>query len=893
MSTDSAIGISMWPAIQYYLDSIGKDDLQKIAEASFMPSPPLSEVGYLWKKLTLISESVPSRWYFGTNAEATRYFIRSVRGPPATGTVGTDMVNHGELFHTVSNPFIPIHLQAHDTLHLYWQSKGINPSVNVSNQLWRFVNVLVNKPYIYKFHVKRLWQTLPVVFILFTVFFYHVVLYIFNQNKTYLLLGLSAFSAILLIAHDNDLIVQLFSIRNIGGFADYSFPLTYVLNLIVFPFTISYLDIKKGSTSRKILHIYMVAAFIGWLLYFSFHQLQLNLPISQRAQKNFLGFMFLSGNLLLFLVVLRELFKRNKDAVFFFAGYGTAFIGYVATLLWAFRYFYLENHNLPTAVGFLLFSLGLADKMSILEKEQHEAARQRDWALHQKDMEQKEAKRLKELDQFKSQLYTNVTHEFRTPLTVISGLADQIPGSGVERQLIQRNADQLLDLVNQMLDIAKIDSGHLAVKLTQIDIVPFMKYLAESYQLLALKQNKVLYVEYLDEAIWMDIDSFFFERILNNLVHNAIKFTSEGGRVHIRVHKDHSNSSCVVKIKDTGRGIPPDQLQKIFDRFYQVDASTTRHGEGIGIGLALAQELAELLHGKIQVESQLNVGSTFIIILPITNKAPLGEWRKNHTSLIDGAPDKPSLAYAADADAQKILLVEDHADVRYYISSLLRDYQLIEADNGRQALELAYQEIPDIIISDIMMPEMDGYEFCKAIKSDQRTSQIPVILLTAKSTQEDRVEGIKEGADAYLTKPFDQRELMARISQLLASREKIRQYYQRFRMLPQEEVQENKFLQNATSIIEANFDNEHFQIDDLATELHLSRNQLYRKLKALTGKNFTTIVKEMKMHQAKEMLTKTDQTIAEIAFQMGFKDQSYFTKVFKEVVGKTPSELRM
>ncbi len=894
LATDSAIGISMWPSIQYYLDSSATKDFEQVLQASFVDQGaiPSFEGGILWKKLTFISKNVPSAWYFGTLATETKYIIQSVRGSSVTGTVGTDVVNNGDLFHTVSNPFIPIDLQAYDTVQLVWCHGRSNASVNVSNQLWRFVNVLANKPYIYKWHIKRLWQTLPVVFILFTVFFYHVVLYIFNQNQTYLLLGLSAFSAILLMAHDNDLIVQIFSIRNIGKFANYGFPLSYISNLVVFPFTISYLEIKKGSTSQKIIIAYMVIAFIGWILYFFINLFELSLSIPQRTQKNILGLVFMTGNLLLFLIVLRELFRANRNAVFFFAGYGTAFVGYVATLLWAFGYFSLENHQLPTAVGFLLFSLGLADKMSRLEKEQSEAARQRDLALMQKNLEQQESRRLKEVDQFKSQLYTNITHEFRTPLTVIAGVADQLPSQGKQKALIKRSADQLLNLVNQMLELTKIDTGHLQLNLKQVDIIPLIKYLCENYQLLAQNQGKDFQVKYVDESIWMDLDATLFERILNNLVHNALKFTPKGGRIHIGIDKDAAKSAFYIKISDTGTGIPKDQFDKIFERFYQIDASTTRHGEGTGIGLALVKELAELMHGEIKVESQQNAGSTFTLTLPITQQAPREIWKPTSTTARPTTVNHAPSNHTTPSDAKQILLAEDHADVRYYISSLLPDYQIIEADNGRQALDLALQEIPDLLISDIMMPEMDGYQLCRKLKSDLRTSHIPIILLTAKSTQEDRLEGLQGGADAYLTKPFDKRELLVRIDQLLDSREKIWQHFQQFQMLPQEAIRENEFLEKVRSVVEANFGNEHFQIDALAKEIHLSRNQLYRKLKALTGKTFTDIVREMKIHRAQALLTKTDKTISEIAYDLGFRDQSYFTKVFKNSVGKTPSELR-
>ena len=506
--------------------------------------------------------------------------------------------------------------------------------------------------------------------------------------------------------------------------------------------------------------------------------------------------------------------------------------------------------------------------------------------------ETQERLQMEKVERIKNKIYTNITHEFRTPLTVISGMADQMQDESIKRKLIKRNANNLLDLVNQMLDLSKIDSGQLQPELVQMDLVPQIEYLVENYLHLAHQQNIKFQSKLLVDTLWLDMDPVMFERILNNLVHNAIKFTPNGGQVSLRVVSHVEQPQCQIRIKDTGRGIATEHLDKIFDRFYQVDASTTRHGEGTGIGLALVKELTELLHGQINVKSELHEGTTFDVTFPITKEAPLVQWHPTITTFTQPTEVSTTSKPLGPSNAPTILVVEDHTDLRHYLRSLLMDYDLLEADNGRHALSLAYQEIPDLIISDIMMPEMDGFELCQNIKTDQRTSHIPVILLTAKSSQDDRLEGLKGGADAYLTKPFDKRELFIRIEKLLESRIRLQHHYQQFQMLPKEAVEENKFLDRIRTIIESNLNNEQFQIEDLANEIHLSRTQVYRKLKALTGKTFTAILKEMRIHRAQELLTKTDKTIGAIAFELGFRDQSYFTKVFKEVAGKPPKEMR-
>ena len=385
-----------------------------------------------------------------------------------------------------------------------------------------------------------------------------------------------------------------------------------------------------------------------------------------------------------------------------------------------------------------------------------------------------ETNRLKELDNFKSKLYTNITHEFRTPLTVILGMADQVnkqPKKAVE--LIKRNGQNLLALVNQMLDLSKLESGNLKLKLEQKDVVSFLLYVAESFQ--SLGESKgirlVAYSE-IDELV-MDYDEEKLKQVVSNLLTNAIKFTNENGKVIL--HITASSQKLQIKIQDNGMGISPDQLPKIFDRFYQVDDSSIRKGEGTGIGLALTKELVKLMNGEISVTSQLKKGTEFKILLPIQNFAPKAI--SNLAPIIETTTkkEKTTSMFSSNVEANGssgkpiLLLMEDNEDVITYIQTCLEEeYEIKKAINGQLGIDKAFDLIPDLIISDVMMPEKDGYEVCAILKTDTRTSHIPIILLTAKTTEEDKIAGLKQGADAYLTKPFNKEELLSTVRKTLS-----------------------------------------------------------------------------------------------------------------------------
>ena len=844
----------------------------------------------VWRKIIFKTENRASTLFLGTAAEETKYLYKINDEEWITEIVGTHLPNTSEAYEIVSNPFITLEIPEYSSLTLYTLSSAWNPNLTGNNQLWRFNEILSNRSYLYTFQIERIWEIVPVVFILISIFIYHLVLYFFNRNNTFLLLSLSAISFILLIIRDNDIFVQLLHLDNLGTFADHYFYLASASNFIIVPFTASYLRLPKKSIISSTLLAFSFIYVAYWVITYGAYHLDLyyRAPLLFRR----VGYsLLLLSNFLILITTLHQLFKGNRRAITFFAAFGTVFISFMASILFSLGYFDLSNHNLPTAIGFLLFSIGLAQEYRSIQIEHFKTEKERDSLQHKHDLEVIERNRLREINQYKSQLYTNITHEFRTPLTIISGITENIKGHNTEKKLIKRNTNNLLSLVNSMLDLNKIDAGHLTPTWTQVDIVPFIRYLAESYSYSIKIKSIDLKIESLRESLWMDTDPHFLETIINNLLQNAIKYTPINGQISIRILKDDKSNICQIKVADTGRGIPEDNLSKIFDRFYQTSNHKTNIEGGTGIGLAIVKELTNLLNGNVSVSSIIHEGSTFTISLPITQKAPIQSWNREQDEIIK--PGSIKIPTHRKKSTPQILIVEDSADIRTYLEMLLsEDFVIITAWNGKEGFNTAIQEIPDIIISDIMMPEMDGIEFCRHIKNDKRTSHIPIIILTAKSTQEDRITGLYEGADAYLIKPFDKRELLIRIEKLLENRQKIREHFQQFGTLPPVKSLENQFVKKVMEHIDTQLNSELYQIEDLAEYMHLSRTQLYRKLKALTGKTFTEILKECRLIKAKKLLASSDRTVSEIAFQVGFSDQAYFSRVFKIVEKCTPLQYR-
>lgn len=531
-----------------------------------------------------------------------------------------------------------------------------------------------------------------------------------------------------------------------------------------------------------------------------------------------------------------------------------------------------------------------------------------------KKLAEAEAYRLRELDSVKTKLYTNITHEFRTPLTIMLGMAEQLRDQVSEHvkeslAMIKRNGRQLLELVNQMLDLSKLESGHLKLEYEQGDIINYLQYLMESFHSLAeSKQIRLHFISDL-KIYYMDYDPVRLMHVISNLLSNAIKFTPAGRDVYISVGimDTPEKKQCLsIKIKDTGIGIPEEKLPYIFDRFYQVDDSVTRKGEGTGIGLTLARELVKLMHGQIVVKSELGKGSEFTVLLPITkvHNIKTREERKPMVPIEEVPADLVPIPHDLKENKPLMLIVEDNPDlVKYLINSFNSTYNLEVAYNGEQGIDKAIHLIPDIIITDVMMPEKDGFELCNTLKNHELTSHVPIIMLTAKVDTESRLIGLRRGADAYLAKPFLQEELKVRVRALLAQRQRLQAYYraqagitsekpQEEQPLNEEATLENVFLSKVNQIIEANLNNSDFSVEMLSEDLFVSTANLYRKLKALTGMSPNQYIRAFRLSSAKILLQDPNHTIADIAYATGFTDPDYFSRLFKKETGVTPSEYR-
>ncbi|MBK8506661.1 MAG: response regulator [Saprospiraceae bacterium] len=523
-----------------------------------------------------------------------------------------------------------------------------------------------------------------------------------------------------------------------------------------------------------------------------------------------------------------------------------------------------------------------------------------------KKLAHSEAVRLKEIDHIKSKLYTNITHEFRTPLTVISGMIDEMQNNPKEWfsegvKLIKKNSQQLLTLINQLLDLSKLESGKLPVKMIQGNIVPYVEHLIQSFQSFA--DSITIRLHFLPDNIdiQMDYDPEKIQVIISNLIGNALKYTEANGDIYLKI-QETNKSWCQLSVTDTGVGIAPDKLEYIFDRFYQADDSSTRKTGGTGIGLALTKELVKLLGGQIEVKSELNKGTEFKVFLPITHNAIVTQDLfivqpvDIQTSLANSLRSLPKPA-VDDGEQPSILIVEDNLDVQRYLQACLKDsYQLDFAENGVTGIEKAIESVPDIIISDVMMPEKNGYELVETLKTDVRTSHIPIILLTAKADHDSKIEGLESGADVYLEKPFHKTELDVRLRKLIELRRRLQLRYATLgaseNTIPDGSQREGQFVDRIKSLVLENVSDEKYGINELCFRLRISRTQLHRKLKAITGLSTSHVIRSIRLIHAKELLLKSDLNVSEVGYAVGFSNRSHFTQVFTKEFGKPPSSFK-
>lgn len=583
--------------------------------------------------------------------------------------------------------------------------------------------------------------------------------------------------------------------------------------------------------------------------------------------------------------------KKDKAAKVMLVSIGMLFLGAVFFLTsfgnmnprWSWTHYGFQL-GIIAFTGILFY--GLFDKVNAIRSEQA---------------------RMAELDRMKSSFFANISHEFRTPLTLMMGPLQEVikdTDDPQKRELLEmslRNAVRQLQLVNQLLDLSKLDAGKMELQVSREDFTAFLKGVAHAYQSLAAQKGIALDVSCPEGEIPLYFNRDQMEAIFYNLLSNAFKFTPAGGLVSVVLKK--KSGRAVVVVSDTGSGIAAQKLPYIFDRFFQADLRKSEDMAGSGIGLALVRELVELHGGSIAVTSQEGQGSSF------TLEFLLGKGHLPVAAVVDTPPPRPAVSVPvllpvqsapealasepAGGGVPQLLIVEDNADVRAFIRFRLEgSFRITEAMDGQQGIEMAIDLMPDLVISDVMMPKKDGYELCQTLKTDLRTCHIPIILLTAKAAQAEKLEGLETGADDYLTKPFDSAELELRALNLVRLRRQLRERFASSVTLQPSEVATNSldqaFLENALRIVEANMDNEQFGIETLAHEIGMSKPNLNRKFRALVNQSTNQFIQSVRLQRAADLLRQHTGTVAEIAFQTGFGSTAYFVKRFKEQFGQTP-----
>lgn len=558
---------------------------------------------------------------------------------------------------------------------------------------------------------------------------------------------------------------------------------------------------------------------------------------------------------------------------------------------------------------------------------------------------QQQANKLREVNQTKTRFFTNLAHEFRTPLTLMLGPAEQILAKSQEaltRQqanLLQKNAHRLLRLVNQLLDLSKLEAGKTSLVTAPGDLIALVKGMLLSFDSLAEQKQIALQWHTDTDQLILELDRDKLEKIFSNLFSNALKFTPVGGAVSISITTDSITTEQIdcnpwvqIAIQDTGRGIPAEKLPYLFDQFYQVDASDTREQEGFGIGLALTKELVELHRGQISITSKVNTGTLVTVCLPMYGQQL---YRQGNVDTGGGAivpsleetpllpptpsshvhePSESTLVIEVSPIAElpveseppitgelpvrgELLLIEDNAEMRQFIRSYLEpQYRIWEAVGGEEGIGLARQHVPDLVITDLMMPHMDGYGVCRQLKQDERTSHIPILMLTAKADLDSRIEGLQTGADSYLAKPFHGRELLAQIANLITTRQQLRKRYRRENLWQSDHSElpsgEQLFLKRVRTLIEAHLADEHFGVDQLSEEMALSRTQLHRKLKALIDYSPGDLIRILRLEHAMTLLSHQVASVSEVAYRVGFANPASFSASFSRHFGFSPNQVK-
>ncbi len=577
---------------------------------------------------------------------------------------------------------------------------------------------------------------------------------------------------------------------------------------------------------------------------------------------------------------------------------------------------YWEKHSSQTSLFYasiaiivLLFGVGFLLLRAYWQRSRHqeELLAQNRLLEEERDKQKSLNSQLQDATQSKLMFFTNVSHDLRTPLTLIAepvsqlSHADNLTASQLSlMKIADKNVKILQRLINQILDFRKYENGKLGLHLIEADINRSIRDWMESFYSIARKRDIDLCLEASDSPMPMAFDSEKIERVFFNLLSNAFKYTANNGK--ITVSYAAVDDELVLRVADTGEGISERDLGSIFDRFYQAERV---HPRGSGIGLSLAKAFVELHGGTISVESTVGIGSVFTVKLPIRHVAEsTAEHEKSISAAdVDVELDTPEVEISMNPDKPIVLVIDDNSDIRSMVGQLLNnEYNIITASNGKEGVRMAARYVPDLIICDVMMPVMDGMECCRRIKSEVTTSHIPVLMLTACTMDEQRIEGYDNGADGYLSKPFSSAVLLSRCASLIANRKRIKELWHANKLagetvssqpvrVPSKDI-DNEFYNRFLEIFKTEMGNADLSVDMIASRMGLERSQFYRKIKALTNYAPVELMRRLRLQQGHTLLTSSDRTISEIAYEIGFSTPAYFTKCYREAYGVTPTETR-
>ena len=721
---------------------------------------------------------------------------------------------------------------------------------------------------------------------------YVLVFYVFVPERPYLYFGIFCF----LYA------IGLFFIEPEGGGAFFlpNYPglkrSIWYIHFFCLPFLLlfgnAFIDIKRNFPKWYKYYQVLLTLFLGTPIYYVIR----NFWEPYQTRHPLLIIMFL----LLIPICIRFILSKNWTARLFALGIfcflGGNLIGAIA--IWQGQPWGAVSWTIGQLVLLFLFAIGLG------------------YRLLESQRQKSKAEKIKELDRLKSRFFANISHEFRTPLSLILGplqkAEESVPGTELEDieneipikvrhiQVMKRNSLRLQQLIDQILDLSKIESSKMELCLEKGAIIKFIRSRIAEFEDIAGSKGIHLIANYSKELPNAFFDRDKVEKILINILSNAVKFTPPNGEIRLKVKAEEKFLKIITA--DTGPGMSQVETDHIFDRFYQADQAQQ---QGSGIGMALVKELVELHKGHISVESQKGGGTTITLTICIDPEY----FSSSDFASTPSPPSKEvnfSLAPVHSNTSNKnakpvihknlVLIVEDHPDLQNYLQEILCEtHEVITANNGQEGIKLAIEKVPDLIVSDIMMPEVSGIELCQHLKKEEKTSHIPIILLTAKAERKDKIEGLVTGANDYLTKPFDAKELKIKVSNLLQIKDQLREKYSAFLPnMPSPKITsiEEQFLQNVSKAIQKNLSNEYYSVEELGNDIGYSRSQLFRKLKALTGKSPLEMIREHRLQLAKVLLEKNVGTVSEIAYQVGYSHLAYFSKSFKNEFGILPSEVK-